>query len=31
MKGEVEMNLLKHKASVLFGTPAFEMETIFLQ
>lgn len=31
MKGKVEMNLFKHKDSILFGTPTFEMETIFLQ
>lgn len=29
MKGDVEMNLFKHKASILFGTPTFDMETIF--
>lgn len=29
MKGDVEMNLFKHKASILFGTPTYKMETIF--
>lgn len=29
MKGEVKMNLFKNKASVLFGTLTFHMETIF--
>lgn len=29
MKGDVKMNLFKNKASVLFGTLTFGMETIF--
>lgn len=29
MKGEIKMNLFKNKASVLFGTLTFVMETIF--
>lgn len=31
MKGDIEMNLFKYKASIPFATPTFEMEIIFLQ